>query len=108
MTNKSKMLKISSFALVVTGFVLLSGMFSATNAQNRDPFTKAEWAKPKNPTPSSSSNTSNTSKTPSSSTPAKAKPTGPIMVTPPVIEARINYYKRLREEAAAGECNCRK
>ena len=102
MTNKSKMLKISSFALVVTGFVLLNGMFSATNAQNRDPFTKAEWAKPKNPTPSSSSNTSNTSKTPKTSTPAKAKPTGPIVVTPPVIEARINYYKRLREEAAAG------
>ena len=32
----------------------------------------------------------------------KPKPTGPIVVTPPVIEARINYYKRLREEAAAG------
>lgn len=102
------MLKILSFAFVVTGFVLLNGIYSAINAQNRDPFAKAEWAKPKNPTPSSSSNTSNSSNSSNSSntsktsSPAKTKPTGPIVVTPPAIEARINYYKRLREEAAAG------
>lgn len=96
MTNKSKMLRVLSLALAVTGFVLLSGISSEITAQNRDPFAKAEWAKSKNnnPSPSSSSSKSSSSE--------KPKPTGPVVVVPPSIEARINYYKRLREEAAAG------
>ena len=96
MMNKSKMLRIFSLTLAVFGFVLLSGSLTEINAQ-RDPFEKPGWAKPKSADPVSS-----TSSSPSSSTPAKPKPTGPpIVVTPPAIEARINYYKRLREEAAA-------
>lgn len=98
MTNKSKMLKILSFAIVISGCVLLNGVLSETNAQSRDPFAKAEWAKTKNP---SSPSTSNPAANKAAAA-VKPKPTGPIVVTAPVIEARINYYKRLREEAAAG------
>lgn len=96
MINKSKMLRILSFALVVSGIMLLGGVLSEVNAQ-RDPFEKADWAKPK--TNTSSTNASGSSNTSSSE---NKKPTGPVVVTPPAIEARINYYKRLREEAAAG------
>ena len=98
MINKSKMLKIPSFALVVTGFVLFSGILSETSAQNRDPFEKPGWAKPKNNSPTTSSSSSSKTSTPAE----KQKPTGPVVVTAPAIEARIDYYKRLREEAAAG------
>jgi hypothetical protein len=98
MINKSKMLKILSFALVVTGFVLLNGILSETNAQNRDPFEKPGWAKTKTNSPSTNSSGSTKSSTPAE----KKKPTGPVVVTPPAIEARIDYYKRLREEAAVG------
>ncbi|MEO6589907.1 MAG: hypothetical protein ABIP06_11440 [Pyrinomonadaceae bacterium] len=101
MTNKSKMLKILSFALVVTGFLLLAGVLSEVTAQTRDPFAKAEWAKPKNTSPSTSPGSSNSSSS-KPATAAKPKPTGPIVVAPPAIEARISYYKRLREEAATG------
>ncbi len=95
------MLKILSFAVIMTGFVLLAGVLSEVNAQNRDPFAKAEWAKPKNPAPVTTPGTSSSSVTKAAAV-VKPKPTGPIVVAPPVIEARINYYKRLREEAAAG------
>lgn len=98
MTNKSQMLKILSFAIVMTGFVLLSGVLSEANAQ-RDPFTKGVWAKPKSTAPSTSSTSTAPGKT---NAVVKAKPTGPIVVPVPAIEARINYYKRLREEAATG------
>lgn len=99
MINKSKMLKILSFAVVVTGVVLFSGILSETMAQNRDPFEKPGWAKPKSNSPSTSSSSSKSS---NSSTSETKKPTGPVVVTPPAIEARIDYYKRLREEAAMG------
>lgn len=101
MTNKPQMLKILSFAIALTGAILLSGMMSETNAQTRDPFAKAEWAKPKNPAPATSTSSTAPGKT-GATTVAKPKPTGPIVVPVPAIEARINYYKRLREEAAAG------
>jgi hypothetical protein len=97
MTNKSKMFRIPSFALVVTGFVLFSGILSETIAQTRDPFEKPGWAKSKGNSPSTNSPGST-----KSSTSAEKIPTGPVVVTPPAIEARIDYYKRLREEAAAG------
>jgi hypothetical protein len=95
MLNVSKMLRISSIALAVFGFVIINGISAETNAQTRDPFDKPNWAKPKNPNPVSSNPTS---KSPSTSAPAK--PTGPVVVTPPDIQARINFYKRLREDAA--------
>lgn len=96
MTNKSKMLKVLSFAIVMTGFILLSGALSEARAQ--DPFTKAPWTKPKTPVTSTGTITT-IGKT---GAVVKPKPTGPIVVPVPAIEARINYYKRLREEAATG------
>jgi hypothetical protein len=96
MTNKSKTLKNLSLALVATGLLLIGGSSAETNAQNSDPFAKPSWAKPKAPSTATSSSGS------SKSTSDKPKPTGPVVVAPPSIEARINYYKRLREEAAAG------
>ena len=96
MTNTSKMLKILSFALVMTGFILISGISSKVSAQ--DPFTKPGWAQPKKPVTS----TGTTTAPGKTGAIAKPKPTGPIVVPVPAIEARINYYKRLREEAATG------
>lgn len=95
MLNVSKMLRILSMSLAAFVFVIINGISAETNAQTRDPFDKPAWAKPKNPNPVSSNPTS---KSPSTSTPVK--PTGPIVVTPPDIQARINFYKRLREDAA--------
>ena len=95
MLNVSKMPRILSIALAAFGFVIINGISAETNAQTRDPFDKPAWAKPKKPNTVSSNPTS---KTPSTSAPAK--PTGPVVVTPPDIQARINFYKRLREDAA--------
>jgi hypothetical protein len=95
MTNKSKMLRFLSLSLAALGFVLISGNFSHTSAQTRDPFEKPGWAKPKtnNPTP-----TGTTTKT--DNKPQKPIPPAIIVVNAPPIEQRIAYYKRLREMAA--------
>ena len=98
MLNVSKMLRLLCISLAAFGILAISGMSAETNAQTRDPFEKPGWAKPKNPNPPSSSNP-NASK-PASTTSAPAKPNVPVVVTPPDIQARINFYKRLREEAA--------
>ena len=77
-------------------FVLMAALvgaflFTATdvNAQ-RDPFKKAGWATPKKPTVAKAGSPAG----------PKAAPT-PFVYTPPTIEARIDYYKRAREQAAA-------
>ena len=96
MTSKSKMIRILSLSLAIAGFGLLSGTFTQANAQTRDPFAKPGWAKPK--TVSTGTGTTNGGR------PEKSKPAGPPPVMPvnaPPIEQRINYYKRLREDAAA-------
>jgi hypothetical protein len=62
-------------------FWLLLNIFSViVNAQSRDPFAKPSWARPKEST-------------------GKTTPGGTKTVSIPSIEARINYYKRLREAA---------
>lgn len=90
MINESKMLRflISSFA--VLGFVLISGSFTETKAQ-RDPFAKPGYQKTK-----PQKRVSN----PGSSETTPEKPKGPMVVVPPSIEQRINYYKAMREQAA--------
>ena len=99
MTNKSKIIRFLSLNLAaVTGFILVGGYFSNVNAQQRDPFEKPSWAKPKvvNPNP-------NPNPTGSQTKTVKPKPPGPPPVIPiaaPGIEQRIAYYKRLREDAA--------
>ncbi len=93
MINKSKTVRFLSISLTLAGFVLLSGVLSTANAQSRDPFAKPGWAK----------TTSNGSASSGQSKPDKPKPAAPppvMAVVPPPIEQRINYYKRLREDAA--------
>jgi hypothetical protein len=94
MTNKSKMLRFLSLSLAALGFVVISGNFSHTSAQTRDPFEKPGWAKQKtnNPTPTGSVKSDNK--------PQKPIPPAIIVVGAPPIEQRIAYYKRLREQAA--------
>src|SRR5471032_1415719 len=91
MTNISNITRILSLSGVAIGFLLMSGNFVQVDAQ-RDPFAKPGYQKTKTPGPAS--------------TPGKTgtKTGGPVMPAnygPPPIEARIEYYKRLRETAAA-------
>lgn len=84
MINKSTIKRFACLLAIAAAFVLFSGSFSEAQAQ-RDPFKKAGWATPKKPVATS----------------AKiVKPTtAPVNYGPPAIEARIEYYKRLRETA---------
>ncbi len=96
MLNVSKMPRVLIISLTVFGFVIINAVTTELNAQNRDPFDKPNWAKPKNPNPPSTS--SGATKT---TTNVPAKPTGPIVVVPPAIQERIDFFKRQREDAAA-------
>jgi len=91
MMNKSKIIHFLSLSFALAGFILFSGSLANVNAQTRDPFAKPSWAKPKTSSPSGQPGTT-----------VKSKPTAPavIAVLPPPIEQRIDYYKRLREDAA--------
>ncbi len=88
MITKSTILSFLSLSLAVAGFMLASGNAFEANAQ-RDPFSKPSYQKPKPVV-----------------VPGKVKtvnglPVVPVDYGPPAIEARIEYYKRLREAAAA-------
>lgn len=85
--NKSTLKRIASVTAIAFAFVLASGSLAEVKAQ-RDPFRKAGWATPKKPRPVSSKPT----------TPVKKEP---VNYAPPAIEARIEYYKRLRAAAMA-------
>ena len=88
MTNNEKFRRLLSLGLALAGFVLISGCFNDISAQGRDPFTKPGWARTLEP--------------------AKAGSGGPGKVNgppadlgAPAIQQRVEYYKRLRETAAA-------
>ncbi|CAN5441688.1 hypothetical protein BH10ACI3_BH10ACI3_21030 [soil metagenome] len=87
MMNISTLKRFACLSAVAAAFLLASGGLTQINAQ-RDPFQKPGYMKPK-----------------PVAVPGKAKiPTGPVAPVnygPPTIEARIEYYKRLRETAAA-------
>jgi hypothetical protein len=86
MTNKANIIRFLSLSLAIAGFVLVSGSLSELNAQ-RDPFSRPAWARKKE-----AGGKQNTGK----------KPNGPpVDLGIPAITARIEYYKRLRETAAA-------
>lgn len=97
MLNVSKMLRFLSLSLAAFGILVISGIWTETNAQTRDPFEKPGWSKPRNPKPVANPNSSRPAAT--ASTPDKPK--DPVVVSAPDIQARINYFKRLREDAAA-------
>lgn len=88
MINKSTIKRFASLLAIAAAFVLVSGSVSQIQAQ-RDPFKKAGWATPKKPVVA----------TPGKAT--KAGPSIPVNYGPPPVEARIEYYMRLREAAAA-------
>lgn len=88
MINLSKTLRFLSLGTAAAGFLLTAGTISQVNAQGRDPFAKASYMKVKPPA-------TGVSKGSNSGTAV------PVNYGPPAIEARIEYYKRQREAAAA-------
>ena len=90
MTNKAKILRLLSLSLAVTGFVLVSGSFVETNAQGRDPFSKPGWARTRDAKSGAPGRTGG------------PKVAGAAVNTGvPGIQQRIEFYKRVRETAAA-------
>jgi hypothetical protein len=86
MINISTLKRFALFSVTAAAFVLSSGSFSEANAQ-RDPFAKPSFMKVRKSLPP----TGNVAKAPKM----------PVTYGPPAIEARIEYFKRLREAAAA-------
>ena len=85
MTNKVKILRFLSLGLALVGFILISGSLNELTAQ-RDPFSKPGWARKREG---------------GSSTGGAKKNGPPADLGAPGIEQRVEYYKRLRETAAA-------
>jgi hypothetical protein len=86
MINKESILRVLSLSLAAAGFVLFFGSLADVNAQGRDPFTKPGWARQRDQV---------------STGPGTAKAGPPANLGAPGIQQRIEYYKRLRETAAA-------
>ncbi|MBS1794901.1 MAG: hypothetical protein JSS81_13660 [Acidobacteria bacterium] len=99
MLNKSKMTRFLSLSLVVAGFLLTGGHFAQIHAQ-RDPFATPDWKKPKKTVTTTPTGTT-TGTTPK---PEKKLPPVPMPVPAPAIEARINYYKDLRNRCVESNC----
>ena len=83
MTKTAKFIRHASLAAFAAAVMLV--VAGVADAQ-RDPFKKAGWATPKAP-----------------AAPGKksAGPAAPVNYGPPPIDARIEYYKRIREQAVA-------
>lgn len=88
MMNKSKKLRLLSFAAGLFGVVVLGAGVAEVNAQ-RDPFQKPGWAKTREQRGGTSA-----------PRPEKKGPPPVITVGAPPIEQRIEYFMRLRESAA--------
>jgi len=83
MTNPSNIIRHASIAALAAAVMLM--VAGVCNAQ-RDPFKKAGWATPKTPVVGSKKG---------------AGQAVPVNYGPPPIDARIEYYKRIREQAVA-------
>ena len=88
MINISTIKRFACLSVTAAAALLVSGSLSEAQAQ-RDPFQKATWATPKK------------ASVPSKTSAAKAGPPVPVNYGAPPIESRIEYYKHLREIAAA-------
>lgn len=87
MTNKEKILRFLGLSLALVGFILISGSLIETDAQNRDPFSKPAWARKRDE---------------GRGGPGGVRKSGPpAELGVPAIDQRVDYYKRLRESAAA-------
>jgi hypothetical protein len=83
MTSNSTIRRYAGLVFFAAAVILVGGTLEAS--AQRDPFKKAGWAVPKKIV-------------------VPAKSTGPVVPVnygPPAIEARIDYFKRIREQAAA-------
>ncbi len=103
MTHKSKMRKLLSLTIGLFALIVTSGVFSEGMAQSgRDPFEKPSYKKKKVVRPKSSAPSNGLGRKASGKTQSSQvqKPKGPVQVAPPNIQERIDYYKRIREEAA--------
>jgi hypothetical protein len=87
MTNKVKIRRFLSLGLALAGFVLISGCLNELSAQGRDPFSKPGWARKREPG--------------LGGTNGRVKAGPPADLGAPGIDQRVDYYKRLRETAAA-------
>src|SRR3954447_15444086 len=88
---KSSIIKNFVFLPVAAVVLMVVSGVGSADAQQRDPFKKAGWATKKDaPAPGKGG----------SGAVAKTAPP-PVSYAPPPIEERIEYYKRLRESAAA-------
>jgi len=88
MINKKYTSNLLSAAFAFFAIVLVSGSFSTANGQTRDPFAKPGWARTKEN---------------KLGAPGKVGAPGSAAVDLglPSIESRIDYYKKVREAAAA-------
>ena len=88
MINQSKIARFLGPAMLAAAFVMFAGSLTEANAQ-RDPFEKPAWARQRDPR----------STAPGAPGSVKAGPAADFGV--PAIERRIDYYKRLRQDAVA-------
>lgn len=86
MINQSKIARFIGSAMLAAAFVMVAGSLTEANAQ-RDPFEKPAWARQRDP------------KTIKPGTSTKAGP--PVNLGVPGIDQRIDFYKRLRQDAVA-------
>jgi len=84
MINKSTIKRFACLTAMAAAIVLVNGNLSQAHAQ-RDPFAKPGFMKPKEA---------------AKGKPGSGAPGTPENFGPPAIEARIEYFKRLRETAA--------
>gem|GEM_PF-264441 len=94
----SKMLRFLSLSVAAAAFLLIAGNALPASAQQRDPFDKPSWAKPRDPNAKTTTVVTKDGKTTVVNKPVAP---APAPVVPPAIQERINYYKRLRETAVA-------
>ncbi|MEO8572672.1 MAG: hypothetical protein ABI481_01790 [Pyrinomonadaceae bacterium] len=87
MTNKEKIRRLLSLGIALAGFVLVSGCLTELSAQGRDPFSKPGWARTREPGRGVSN--------------GSVKNGPPADLGAPAIQQRVEYYKRMRETAAA-------
>ena len=85
MMNTSILKRLVCASAASAAILLISGASTSVNAQ-RDPFSKPGYMR---------------AKTPGAGGSGVAKPKVEVNYGPPAIEARIEYFKRLRENAAA-------
>ena len=86
MINQSKIARFLGSAMLAAASVAIAGSLTEANAQ-RDPFEKPAWARQRDP---------------KTIKPGSTVPVGPpVNLGVPAIEQRIDYYKRLREDAVA-------